>query len=426
MLPPKSLDIEITTPPLKSDTPIEYQNVLIQEVREIIPHSNPAVERLEVVVVGGWRCLSQKGKYTVGDKVLFIPPDAILPEAYAESIGVANYLDKGSRVKTIKLRGEVSMGIITAVPAVYAAKPVGTDLGEALGITKWKPTLGENRNTSQSKTGKPAKHADTAYRPPMCWLYPDTANLRHYPNNIPTGEAVVVTEKCHGSNFCIAKCFNDRTGVAEYIVCSRSHPRKYPVKYVEMDFWDHPGDYITAAIKNLWEHRRWVKPRMAVPDPAGAAANWWWYVGDKPEMKKLVDILYNDYPMIPIADRQIIVYGEVYGGNVQKLSYGSPEKLCYVVFDILVNGKYLPWEEVITHCRACNVPTVPELYSGPYDFKTVAALADGKTVIGKDAHIREGVVVKTQGTASRQSYKYISDSYLLYKDGKADLDIHSE
>lgn len=420
MLAPKPLDIEITAPPLKSATPIEYQNVLIQEVREILPHSNPSVERLEVVIVGGWRCLSQKGKHTVGEKVLFIPPDAILPEAYATAIGVANYLDKGSRVKTIKLRGEISSGIITAVPTVYAAKPVGFDLGEVLGITKYKPRLQRTAKTSLGKKGSLSKYEDTLDRPALCWLYPDTANLRHYPNNIPAGEAVVVTEKIHGCCQKTFKVLNDK-GVVEYGVCSRNHRRRYPFRITEQSFWANPIDYSCQVLRGFWEHRKFVTPRTVVDNPDAVASDWWWHIGDRQEMRKMIDHLFEKS-----VDGQVIVYAESYGADVQKMQYGSPQALQYAVFDILIDGKFIPWDEVLTHCKAFGVITVPEMYRGPYNFDTVAKLADGKTIIGKDAHIREGVVVKTQSPTARQSYKYVSDSYLLYKDGKEELDTHSE
>ena len=400
---------------------MEYQNVLIQEVRQIVPHCDPKVERLEVAVVGGWRCIVPKAHYTVGDKVLFIPPDSILPEAYATAIGVTQYLDKGNRVKTVKLRQEVSMGIVAQIPASYTGKPVGTDLGEMLEITKWKPTANAPSGKSL-KPGKPGKYTECARTHPLAWRYPDTANLRHYPNNIPDGEIVVVTEKVHGSSVRVGKVRAEMSEPETYFVGSREHLRRYPTESVQMCFTQEPVAYAAAWIKNFFAKGRFYRPRKDVPSSQAAAANWWWFVGSRPEVQAMVEWLYDNVSV----EKQVIVNGEVYGSNVQKMQYGSPQALQYAIFDILIDGHFVPWDKVVQYCQQFGVITVPELWRGPYNFEIVAKLADGKTVIGNDAHIREGVVVKTQSPTARQSYKYVSDSYLLWKDGKEELDTHSE
>jgi RNA ligase (TIGR02306 family) len=397
---------------------LEYQNVLIQTVSSITPHVNPEVEKLEVAHIGGWQCITAKGTKQVGDKVLYIPPDTILPTEFAESIGVDSYLSTGNRVKTIKLKGMISMGIAASIPSKFADLPVGTDLGKELNLVKWKPI---GNSPSLSRPGKPGKYADCAPTHPLFWKYPETSNLRHYPNNISDGELVVVTEKLHGCNVRISMCKNT-DGTSGYHVGSREHPRRYPTRKIPYGFWTNPFGWVKDVIRGAWEHRKFVQPRMDIPDPEAAAANWWWFAGDQPEIRNLVRSLYDNVSQ----QGQVILYGEVYGSNVQKLQYGSPDKLRYAIFDILIDGNFIPWVDVRKHCEAFGVQLVPELWTGPYSLEAVAKLADGKTTVCENGHIREGVVVKTQTAVGRQSYKYISDSYYLWKDGKEECDTHTE
>lgn len=104
-------------------------------IQKITPHDN--ADTLEIAVVSGFPCVVKRGEFKVGDIVFYIRDDAKLIEAEAynewerelhehpDSIGplefiwrfpwqegLVKYLGSGARVKTVRLRKRISMGIL--------------------------------------------------------------------------------------------------------------------------------------------------------------------------------------------------------------------------------------------------------------------------------------------------------------------------
>ena len=77
--------------------------------------------------------------------------------------------------------------------------------------------------------------------------------------------------------------------------------------------------------------------------------------------------------------RQVILYGEVYGGKVQSLSYGQTGASGFRAFDLLADGKYLDADDFAAPCARFGVLAVPVLYWGPYAPETIKALSEGAT-----------------------------------------------
>ena len=80
-----------------------------------------------------------------------------------------------------------------------------------------------------------------------------------------------------------------------------------------------------------------------------------------------------------ISHRQVILYGEVYGGKVQSLSYGQTGASGFRAFDPLADGKYLDADDFAAHCARFGVLAVPVLYRGSYALETIKALSEGAT-----------------------------------------------
>ena len=80
---------------------------IVTEVKAI-----EGADNIELGVVGGWNAIIKKGEYTVGDYVVVATTDAVIPQEISDSIGVTNYLRKGGRVRTVKLRGVYSECLI--------------------------------------------------------------------------------------------------------------------------------------------------------------------------------------------------------------------------------------------------------------------------------------------------------------------------
>lgn len=88
--------------------------VAVRRISKVLPHGN--ADKLDLAEVEGlaYQFVVPKGSAVPGDDVLYIPIDSVLPDELSVKLGVKNYLagkDK-NRVKTVKLRGAVSQGIV--------------------------------------------------------------------------------------------------------------------------------------------------------------------------------------------------------------------------------------------------------------------------------------------------------------------------
>ena len=119
---------------------------------EPIPNAD-AIERVRVL---GWWVVVKKGEFKPGDKVVYCEIDSLLPERPAfEFLRASSYkpaqvdeagqvvLPAGFRVKTVKLRGQVSQGICFPLSVLPPGAPTdeGADVTDLLGARKWEPPL---------------------------------------------------------------------------------------------------------------------------------------------------------------------------------------------------------------------------------------------------------------------------------------------
>ncbi|MNB72123.1 RNA ligase [compost metagenome] len=118
----------------------------IQEVRNVIKHPN--ADAIEIAQVEGWQCISKLGEFKPGDLGVYFEIDSFVPAsderfAFLEKNFVSFEDYRGARIKTIRLRGELSQGLIlplSAFPEVTDTE-IGTDLTELLGVIKWEKSM---------------------------------------------------------------------------------------------------------------------------------------------------------------------------------------------------------------------------------------------------------------------------------------------
>lgn len=107
--------------------------------------SHPNADRLDLVNIKGYQCVTEKGLYKNGDQVIYIKTDTLLPKA-DWSEGYRKY--SPNRVKAVSLRGEWSEGIIVPLEQVKHligdSFTVGDDVTDALGVLKWEAPIPQN------------------------------------------------------------------------------------------------------------------------------------------------------------------------------------------------------------------------------------------------------------------------------------------
>ena len=155
--------------------------VPVATIDSIAPH--PGADRLEIAQVLGWQVVVPKGRHRPGDRVVYFPPEAIVPKEHSDRFGVTQYLANG-RVKCARLRGVPSYGFLFAAET---EDPVGTNLAAHYGVTKHEPPI-------RPFAGDALPDHDWFPR------YTDLENVRNFPDVLRPGEQVVFTEKVHGSN----------------------------------------------------------------------------------------------------------------------------------------------------------------------------------------------------------------------------------
>ena len=97
----------------------------------------PGADNIELVLVNGWQAITKKGEYKVDDLVVVATTDAVIPKELSDKLGVTNYLRKGQRVRTVKLRGFYSECLLIPnkyIPGFGDVYYLGMDLMEKMGI----------------------------------------------------------------------------------------------------------------------------------------------------------------------------------------------------------------------------------------------------------------------------------------------------
>ena len=81
----------------------------IQKIKSVEKHPN--ADRLNLLTVLGWQCVTNHQGYEVGDIVVYIQVDTTVPRAEWSEFLFDKEDQKRARIKSIKLRGLISQGL---------------------------------------------------------------------------------------------------------------------------------------------------------------------------------------------------------------------------------------------------------------------------------------------------------------------------
>lgn len=120
--------------------------VTVRTIDEINPIKN--ADAIECVTIGGWELVAKKGEFSVGESAVYFELDSFLPENdHRFQFLMKNKIfwegKHGARLKSIKLRGQVSQGLalpLEAFPEIsqeYNGIPQDQDFSELLNVFKW-------------------------------------------------------------------------------------------------------------------------------------------------------------------------------------------------------------------------------------------------------------------------------------------------
>jgi len=302
-----------------------------------------------------------KDDWKVGDKCLYIPLDSILPEELAEKLGVKGKLSgaQKNRVKTVRLRGQISQGLIGPLDLVFKGESGIDDtdseaLTKHLGVTKYEPPekhIQGLRGTRVKITTLPL--GQTVYDIEGAERNAGAVTQLAY------GIGVVITEKMEGSNFS-ATWLPDEKRIAV-------NTRKHEIVLDGSAESKHP--FIDQFLEqNLMEIMVQVRQKY--------------------------------------KDMHFTLYGEFCGPGVQKNIYKLEKPLIYL-FDIKVGTRYLEAEEFYAFTEGyCIAPILaydvdlvewinaqcPEDWDHEEQQFSIKHASNGKSMILDRS--REGIVIR--------------------------------
>jgi RNA ligase (TIGR02306 family) len=356
---------------------------VIGEIRPI-----EGADNIELTIVNGWHAITKKGEYEVGNKVVIATTDAVIPVELSDLMEVTNYLRKGQRVRTVKLRGVYSECLLIPFKYLEPKSLVnnvseGHDMMGILGVTKYEPPV---KMVEMSVGGRKFKY----HQNPNFHVYHKFPNMKNVPDMFNENDEVCITRKLHGTNA--------RYGIV----------RKKKLSFL---------DKIRGWFGNQWIQYEYVLGSHNVEKGSDSQGfydtNVWKTIEEKYDIrKKLWRHVKNVYSPDGIGSG-FIIYGEIYGHGIQKnYDYGL-EDIRFAGFDVEVDGQYEDNLSQTIHFRCLELDEVETLYTGPWGKEVQDSFVFNNFIEGtKVPH--EGVVVKSTDGSRQKIAKVINPDYHIF------------
>jgi RNA ligase (TIGR02306 family) len=342
----------------------ERKMATIRRIDEIRPIEG--ADAIEAAVVGGWVVVIKKGEFKAGDLAVYLEIDSWVPHAIAPFLSKGQEPRefngvKGERLRTVKLRGQVSQGLLLPIETAFPGSDrrfwwsqVNVDISERLGIQKWEAPI-------------PAQLAgDVEGVFPTVVPKTDQERIQNLTEELKTWQSNSaftweVTEKLDGSSMTVF-VHGDREGV-----CSRN--------------W---------ALKETAGNTLWAVARR----------------------EGLIE-------KIRQTGRNLALQGELIGEGIQGNAYNVKGQ-DFRLFDIydIDRGEYLGPLERRVFAETHGIKHVPVLATEMVIEEWVTGLltmADGVSTLNPKTN-REGLVFKCN-TFGGPSFKAISNRWLIKNDG---------
>jgi tRNA-binding EMAP/Myf-like protein len=363
---------------------MERKLASVQKIVDIQPIAN--ADKIEVATVEGWKVVVKKGEYKIGDKVIFAQIDSFIPNSLAPFLTKSGSEPRlyngvlGERLKTIKLKQQISQGLILPLPKEHQNKKEGTDLTEILGIIKYESESDKEQNA-------PAKRS--AF---IEYLFKNKFTRR-------LAKKLFLPKKENGS--WPTQIYRTDEERIQNLTGKFNHEWKGTEGwYVTEKMEGQSSTYFSHNVKALFGRKKkfgvcsrntWKKTK----DNSN-----WWQVALKYDLEKKL----NSFPF------DVYIQGEICGPGIQGNIYKLKE-LKLFVFNLVINGKNTHNVDIIQdYCKNLGLEMVPVInhdFTLPQTIEEVITMADGKSTIADTA--REGLLFRKEGI----SFKSVSNQYLM-------------
>lgn len=351
----------------------------IKEIGNIHPIEN--ADAIEVATINGWEVVVKKDEFQVGESVVYFEIDSFLSPVKDrpwEFLGARGTKlmggEEGVRLRSIKLRGQISQGLILPIDVFPELKGKAfqedQDVSDLLGVIKWEPP--ETGSTGGCAKGSfpifIPKTDETRIQSVYAKYRQLYAGVKFYPTLKLDGSSTTIYHTVDEKFFAL----NDSVG-KEINVCSRNN-------IINMEL--SPDNAFVQAYNNA-------------------------KIAEKFDLitETMVNLGYSE---------NYALQSECVGPKIQ----GSREKFdkftlyMFSIYDI-TSGKYLPFNDVKQVAQIANINVVPEMgevraYLDEMTLQEILEFAEGPSI---NTNVREGIVFKSEDGSV--SFKAISNKFLL-------------
>jgi hypothetical protein len=377
----------------------------IEIIEGLFPISG--ADKIDVAQVLGWECVVKKGEFKVGDKVVYIEVDSIVPERPEFEF----LRERKFRVKTIKLRGQISQGLVLPISILNEyidagiqfkgedCFNIGQDVTELLNITKYLSPSEQSELQQQEERIKFEKNKLKKFLMRYSW-FKKLLLSKSKKTDFPHWVSKTNEERIQNIPSVLERFKDKKVYVTEKI------------DYQSVTFTGKMMPIIPIIGKFLPKRFKFVVCSRTLTNNDKQSLYW------KIAKKYNIEQILRKNPTLTIQ-------GEQGNTNVQSNKYGITGPTLWV-FNIIDHEKnyHYNYKEMKIFCAKNNLPTVPLLHGEDvtyHDFplnelgSTVQELvefAKGKSTIADIQ--REGIVVRCIENGKKlMSFKVMNPNFLL-------------
>lgn len=355
----------------------------IQKIVELRPIEK--ADAIEVAQVLGWECVVKKSeKFKVGDLVVYIEIDSIVPDKPEFEF----LRDRKFRIKTIKLRGQVSQGLVLPLDIL----PDGDyqeddDVTEVIGVKKYDPQadvenklmeqrLSVSNNRINKFFARYAWYRKIFFKPqkggfPKFIKKTDEDRIQLFPN---------ICEREKDTNFIVTEKLDGQSGT--YFLIKNTKRFIFGKKYI-----------FGVCSRNI---------HLTKPNNSS-----YWTIAKQYNIEKVLNNIIG-------KNQFVVLQGEILGTGIQKNKY-NVDGYDFYAFNLIYPDKAFNTIEMKDVLDKQNIKTVPILdanFKIKESIKDMVEYAKGKSTLLNV--LREGVVIR--GINKNISFKVINPDFLLKND----------
>lgn len=353
----------------------------IQRVVNIEPIEG--ADKVVKATILGWEVVCKKDEFKIGDIGVYCEVDSILPERKEFEF----LRERKFRIKTIKLRGQVSQGIFFPLSVLPKGKySEGDDVTDLLGVIKYEsPTEKTERVKTEVSSNRITKFMKRYAWYRQLFLRPAKADFPKFIRKTDEDRIQLFPHICEEHKDTLFQITEKVDGQsATYFIIPNPHKWMFWKKWI-----------FGVCSRNF---------HLIKEDNS----TWWRIARDLRMKEKLMSMAAYD-------SAGLYIQGEIVGEGIQSNKY-SLKGITLMVFNVVyLTGAALDNNSMKYFCQANGLPMVPEVSMSFKLKETIRAnveLAKGQSVIADVP--REGLVVRNY--RRNISFKIINPDFLLKYD----------